>query len=116
MFRYLAPPPLIPQVIFVSDDPTQEAYTQYLSIMPWFAVPFDDVQRRQGLKYVLRVPLGRPALVILGPGDEIYESNGLTVIAQDPQGENYPWQNTGGDMMGGMMGGMGGIGMVGMLE
>lgn len=78
------------EVVFVSDDSTEDNFKKYLDMMPWWAVPYIDVQRRSGLRYVLGVQ--GPALVVLSASDEIITVEGMQEVQQDPRGEKFPWR------------------------
>lgn len=37
------------EVIFFSSDRSEESFNNYLGEMPWYAVPYDDASRRNGI-------------------------------------------------------------------
>ncbi len=43
------------EIVFISWDSDQAAYTKYLEGMPWWALPFDDVERQERLTKLFKV-------------------------------------------------------------
>lgn len=83
------------EVVFVSRDSDEAQFKQYLSTMPWLAVPFTDSSTRNMLcaKYQVR---GIPTLVILGPEGEVIAKNAVGVIRKGPACvAEYPWTGAG---------------------
>jgi len=44
------------EIIYVSADKDKEAFDQYFGLMPWLAVPYDDLQTRVSNKGVRTFP------------------------------------------------------------
>jgi nucleoredoxin len=54
------------EVVFVSSDNSKEEFNEYLSEMPWLAIPFEEAEAKNKLSKLFEVS-GIPALVVLGP-------------------------------------------------
>merc|ERR1719440_1761873 len=78
------------QVVFVSSDRDEEAFTSYYGEMPWVALPYDkrDLKAVLNKKYKVQ---GIPSLVILGPDGTLITKEGRDAVAKDPAGDKYPW-------------------------
>lgn len=77
-------------VVFVSGDEDEQQFQEYLSEMPWMAIPFGD-DRIEELNTLLEVE-GIPHLVILNKTTgQIINTNGRGGIESDPEGLNFPY-------------------------
>eukprot|EP00798_Chlamydomonas_sp_ICE-L_P020841 gene20841-27673_t len=72
--QYLRSAGKVFEVIFVSDDPTEEGYKSYLGKTPFWAIPFTDTARKQQLRYVLGV--NGPAVVVIDEDGEVITTEG----------------------------------------
>jgi nucleoredoxin len=86
------------EVVFVSFDRDPAAFREYLSSMPWLAVPFEDQQRVQALA-------GRfsansiPTLVLLdADSGKEFTRDGRSAVSSDPKGDAFPWEGYAGSM------------------
>jgi nucleoredoxin len=78
------------EIVFVSSDKDEAAFTEYYGDMPWTALPFDkrDLKGTLSKKYKVK---GIPSLVILGPDGKTITTDGREAVDADPKGEKYPW-------------------------
>jgi len=77
-------------IVFVSGDQDQSSFEEYLSEMPWIAVPFGD-NRSEELNNLFEVE-GIPHLVILNKATgKIINNNGRGAVESDPDGLNFPY-------------------------
>lgn len=78
-------------VIFVSSDNNQKAFDDYLSEMPWKALPYSDRARKAKLSKKFKVQ-GIPTVILLDPKTgKVTEKNGRAKISSDPEGKDFPW-------------------------
>jgi len=78
------------EVVYVSSDKSEETYNEYLSEMPWLAIPYADQRKRSKLQVALGVG-ALPTLVIIDKDRTIITQNGRTELAADPEGAEFPW-------------------------
>lgn len=78
------------EIVFVSSDKDQAAFTGYYGEQPWIALPFEkrDVKAELSKKYKVQ---GVPTLVILNSEGKTITTEGRTAVSKDPTGRNYPW-------------------------
>ncbi|KAK3151863.1 hypothetical protein QOZ80_3AG0251710 [Eleusine coracana subsp. coracana] len=70
------------EVVFVSGDQDEEAFSAYFAKMPWLAVPFSDSEGREGLDGRFKVT-GIPHLVILNAKKgEVYTEDGVEFVSE----------------------------------
>ncbi|KAK3146994.1 hypothetical protein QOZ80_3BG0276350 [Eleusine coracana subsp. coracana] len=70
------------EVVFVSGDQDEEAFSAYFAKMPWLAVPFSDSEGREGLDGRFKVT-GIPHLVILNAKNgEVYTEDGVEFVSE----------------------------------
>eukprot|EP01097_Dermamoeba_algensis_P003941 TRINITY_DN2656_c0_g1_i2.p1 TRINITY_DN2656_c0_g1~~TRINITY_DN2656_c0_g1_i2.p1 ORF type:complete len:410 (-),score=75.38 TRINITY_DN2656_c0_g1_i2:76-1305(-) len=79
------------EVVFISSDRDEKAFTEYFSSMPWLALPFSerDLKAKLSRKYKVE---GIPTLVLLSPDGTTLTNNGRDVIADDEEGAQFPWK------------------------
>jgi len=78
------------QIVFVSSDRDEHAFTEYFNEMPWLALPFSerDLKGKLSSKFKVR---GIPTLVILDSNGKLITADGREAVSEDPKGENFPW-------------------------
>ncbi|KAL3694129.1 hypothetical protein R1sor_007780 [Riccia sorocarpa] len=71
------------EIIFISSDRDEEAFTTYYSEMPWLALPYNDrnnnVNTKQKLGEYFKVK-GIPCLIILGPDGKTVNQEGRYTV------------------------------------
>eukprot|EP01041_Mallomonas_annulata_P008240 gene8240-16944_t len=82
------------EIVWISQDRSQEDFQQYYTKMPWLAVPVpgiqDALQKFANPKYGLK---GIPHLVILDGDDaSIITVDGRGMVARDKYGLEFPWR------------------------
>jgi thiol-disulfide isomerase/thioredoxin len=77
------------EVVFVSSDSEEESYKNYLSEMPWVALPLNNYEGDQ-LKHKFQVK-GIPRLVILSPNGEKIQDNGRESVTALGVQAFYSW-------------------------
>jgi nucleoredoxin len=80
------------EVVFVSSDSEEESYQNYLSEMPWVALPLNNYEGDQ-LKNKFQVK-GIPRLVILSPNGEKIEDNGRESVTVQGVQAFYKWSTS----------------------
>ncbi|KAF4675410.1 hypothetical protein FOL46_001704 [Perkinsus olseni] len=78
------------EIIFVSSDNSQEEYNEYLSTMPWPAVPFSQQAAKGALEKAVGVN-GIPTLAIVSPEGALITTNGRGIPTCDPEACYFPW-------------------------
>jgi len=78
------------EIVFVSSDRDESAFTDYYGEQPWVALPYDQRDMKSSLSKKYKVQ-GIPTFVILGPDGKTITMDGRTAVLQDPTGEKYPW-------------------------
>jgi nucleoredoxin len=78
------------EIVFVSSDKDEAAFSEYYGEMPWLALPFSDRDRKAELssKYKVR---GIPTLVLIDETGKTLSTDGRTILTNDPTGEEFPW-------------------------
>jgi len=80
------------EIVFVSGDRDEAAFTEYFAEMPWVSLPFADRDRESALSKKFKVS-GIPSVVILdGVTGELITTDGKAAISGDPTGEEMPWR------------------------
>ena len=81
------------EIVWVSQDQTQEEFVAYYQKMPWLAVAVENVQKCLDAttnRFKLR---GIPHLVILDGYDAtVYTLDGRAKVAADKYGLEFPWR------------------------
>jgi len=72
------------EVVFVSSDKDEAAFSEYYASMPWLALPFADREAKAKLSKKFKVS-GIPALIILDEQGEIINKEGRSCIMDDPE-------------------------------
>lgn len=81
------------EVVLISLDTKENSYAEYLSKMPWWAVPFLEEDKREEIAITFGIK-GIPVLVLLDPNTlEIIAHNGRDIISLDPRGAYFPWKD-----------------------
>jgi len=79
------------EIVFVSSDRDEAAFSEYFGEQPWLALPFSARDKKNELSKKYKVS-GIPTLVLLnGATGELITKDGRAAIMEDPQGENFPW-------------------------
>jgi len=78
------------ETVFVSSDRDEGSFSGYYGEQPWTALPFAarDVKAKLSKKFKVQ---GIPTVVLLDGEGKTITANGRGVIANDPQGANFPW-------------------------
>jgi len=79
------------EIVFVSSDRDQSSFDEYFGEMPWTALPFSNRDAKAALSKKFRVS-GIPTLVLLDENGNTLTTDGRSVMASDPTGEQYPWK------------------------
>lgn len=69
------------EVVFVSDDRGEEAFSKYFSKMPWLAIPFTDSEKRRSLDELFQVS-GIPHLVIIDEAGRVASDGGVEIVGE----------------------------------
>lgn len=78
------------EIVFVSSDRDEDSFKDYLSEMPWLALPFADRDRKNKLSKKYKVQ-GIPTLIIIDSSNgETITSKGREVVTSNP--EAFPWK------------------------
>mmetsp|Transcript_15357 Transcript_15357/g.19195 ORF Transcript_15357/g.19195 Transcript_15357/m.19195 type:complete len:406 (+) Transcript_15357:110-1327(+) len=78
------------EIVFVSSDRDEDSFKEYLSEMPWLALPFSERDRKNKLSKKYKIK-GIPALVIIDSSNgETITSKGREVVTSNPEG--FPWK------------------------
>ncbi|KAL0550325.1 hypothetical protein IC582_014833 [Cucumis melo] len=77
------------EVIFVSADDDEKSFRKYFSKMPWLAVPFSDLERRDHLDSLFEVR-GIPQLIILDKNGKFSTDSGVDFVLEFGA-EGYPF-------------------------
>ncbi|XP_038876880.1 probable nucleoredoxin 1 isoform X2 [Benincasa hispida] len=77
------------EVIFVSSDDDDKSFNEYFSKMPWLAVPFPDLERRDRLDSLFKVR-GIPHLIILNKNGKLSTESGVDFV-QEFGADGYPF-------------------------
>ena len=80
------------EIVFVSSDRDEAAFSQYYETMPWLALPFAQRAVANELKELFEVG-GLPTLVIIGPDGKVVTTDGRSMVDTDPLGEKFPWMD-----------------------
>mmetsp|Transcript_18548 Transcript_18548/g.34401 ORF Transcript_18548/g.34401 Transcript_18548/m.34401 type:complete len:404 (-) Transcript_18548:91-1302(-) len=78
------------EIVFVSSDRDEAAFSEYFGEMPWLALPFSERQLKGELSKKYKVK-GIPSFVILGPDGNTITMEGRDAVMKDPEGTKYPW-------------------------
>lgn len=80
------------ELIFLSSDKTEKEFSEYLSEMPWYALPYSKRTEKGKLSKHFKVS-GIPTLIFLdGETGKVINKNGRSVVDTDPEGKNFPWK------------------------
>jgi nucleoredoxin len=79
------------EIVFVSSDKDEAAFTEYFGEMPWIALPYSDRDRKEALSKKYKVQ-GIPTVVILDGEGNVITKDGRAAISNDPEGEEFPWK------------------------
>jgi nucleoredoxin len=78
------------EIVFVSGDRDESAFTEYFAEMPWLALPFANRELKASLNKKFKVS-GIPAFVILDSEGNTITTEGRDEIMSDPSGARFPW-------------------------
>ncbi|XP_045131678.1 nucleoredoxin-like [Portunus trituberculatus] len=80
------------EVILVSSDTDETAFTDYFRDMPWLALPFAETKRKVRLSRQYRVT-GIPCLVLIDSrSGQVITRAGREKVTGDPEGHHFPWR------------------------
>uniref|UniRef100_A0A7S1J100 Thioredoxin domain-containing protein n=1 Tax=Eutreptiella gymnastica TaxID=73025 RepID=A0A7S1J100_9EUGL len=79
------------EIIFVSSDSNQEAFTEYYKSMPWLAVPFDDLRKKK--LHGQFGTQGIPHFALMEPDGTLITNSARGFVNNDPNGVEFPWRN-----------------------
>jgi len=78
------------EIVFVSSDRDEGAFSGYFGEQPWLALPFSDRDRKNSLSQKFGVR-GIPSFIILDKDGTTITKDGRAAVSYDPTGENFPW-------------------------
>jgi len=78
------------EIVFVSSDRDEAAFSSYHSEQPWLALPFANRRAKDALSRRFDVG-GIPTLVILDERGAVITKEGRAAVMQDPSGAQFPW-------------------------
>eukprot|EP00735_Rhodelphis_limneticus_P009536 TRINITY_DN2797_c0_g1::TRINITY_DN2797_c0_g1_i2::g.27672::m.27672 TRINITY_DN2797_c0_g1::TRINITY_DN2797_c0_g1_i2::g.27672 ORF type:complete len:422 (+),score=143.17,sp/Q503L9/NXN_DANRE/39.18/1e-95,sp/Q503L9/NXN_DANRE/43.04/3e-40,Thioredoxin_8/PF13905.1/6.3e-31,Thioredoxin_8/PF13905.1/2.5e-31,Thioredoxin_8/PF13905.1/3.2e+03,AhpC-TSA/PF00578.16/1.3e-09,AhpC-TSA/PF00578.16/3.7e-13,Thioredoxin_2/PF13098.1/2e-09,Thioredoxin_2/PF13098.1/1.4e-12,Thioredoxin/PF00085.15/8.8e-06,Thioredoxin/PF00085.15/0.33, len=78
------------EIVFVSSDRDDKAFSEYFAEMPWLALPFADRDAKAKLSRKFKVE-GIPTLVLLDSQGGVLTTDGRSTIMEDPEGKQFPW-------------------------
>ncbi|KAI9205742.1 thioredoxin-like-domain-containing protein [Polychytrium aggregatum] len=79
------------EIVFLSGDKDEEAFTEYIKEMPWLALPFKHAKSAyEELSDFYGVD-GIPSLVILDENRKIINKDAASVAMNDKDGVDFPW-------------------------
>lgn len=76
------------EVVFISGDKDEEAFKEYMSEMPWLALPFSERDLAKDLNAVFEVN-GIPSLILLKPDGTLLMKEGREAVSFGA--EYFPW-------------------------
>lgn len=79
------------EIIFVSSDKDEAAWTDYYAEMPWLALPYSNRELKEALTKKYKVK-GIPSFVILDSEGNTITTEGTDEIMQDAAGARFPWK------------------------
>lgn len=77
------------EIVFVSSDQDDLAFTNYFGEMPWLALPYDARKINSALSKKYGVQ-GIPSLVIVGNDGKLISKDGRGMVMRDPKGAWLP--------------------------
>jgi len=77
------------EIVFISSDRDQSAFSSYFSEQPWLALPFSDRNRKLELGKTYGVS-GIPALVLIDEQGKLVTADGRGKVMSDPTGKWVP--------------------------
>jgi len=82
-------------VVFISADQDQEAFNEYFGEQPWYAIPYDSTDVREGLneKFGIR---GIPSLLVLDQDANIVTKEGRQDIMKQKEKALDTWEQKAG--------------------
>jgi nucleoredoxin len=78
------------EIVFVSSDKDEEAFSSYFGEQPWLALDFSDRKRKEQLSQLFGVS-GIPSLVIIDKDGSVITKDGRSAIEGDPTGDEFRW-------------------------
>lgn len=76
------------EVVFLSSDKDDKSFNEYMSEMPWLAVPFSERSLKEDLSSVFDVE-GIPTLVLLKPDGTLLATDGREAVSYGA--DFFPW-------------------------
>lgn len=78
------------EIVFVSSDKDEEAFSSYYGEQPWVALPYANRAAKDALNKRFKVS-GIPSFVILDADGAVITKDGRDAVSSDPKGEKFPW-------------------------
>jgi nucleoredoxin len=78
------------EIVFVSLDRDESSFNEYLSEMPWSAIPYDNSAERTELAEKFGVQ-GIPSLIVMDEDRNVITDSGVGRVYSDASGEEFPW-------------------------
>jgi len=79
------------EIVFVSSDRDESAWSEYFGEMPWLALPFGERDLKNKLSKKYKVS-GIPSLVIVDEEANTITTDGRAAVTEDPEGKTFPWK------------------------
>eukprot|EP00741_Cyanophora_paradoxa_P013326 tig00020684_g12869.t1 len=79
------------EIVFVSQDHSEEEFLKYYKDMPWAAIPYEERDRAAALGRKFRVA-GIPMLVVLDEEGRLCTPKGRDFVHRDPKAAQFPWR------------------------
>lgn len=79
------------EIVFVSSDRDESAWSEYFGEMPWLALPFGERDLKNKLSKKYKVS-GIPSLVIVDEEANTITADGRAAVTEDPEGKTFPWK------------------------
>lgn len=76
------------EIVFVSSDRDEESFKEYMSEMPWVALPLSEKNLKEDLNGIFEIR-GIPTLVLLKPDGTLLTANGREAVSCGS--EFFPW-------------------------
>lgn len=81
------------EVVYVSNDATDELAEENYKDMPWLALPFPNKAEKAALMEKFQANTGAK-LVLLDKEAAVLTVDGIAKVLEDPTGENFPWRGS----------------------
>jgi len=81
------------EVVFVSSDRDEGAFSEYYGEMPWLALDYANRREKEELSKLFGIR-GIPSLVIIDEDGFVITKDGRAAVSNDPEGAEFPWHST----------------------